>query len=288
MSAPAQAGGAPTAPDDGSRSAAADVLFRDGRARMESGDYPHACGLFAESMRIEPSLGALFNLAACEEAVGKRVAAWEHYGQLLERMTTSDERYPIAAAHRLALDRSMAWLTVTLSPSCPPGTRITRDGIELEGPSFGLALPLDPGSHEIVVLAPGHDPRLYTFAVDRGDHRAMSVEPGVLDTRVAHDPPVVGYVMGGLGLAALTAGAVLGVRALQRQSDGDADCSGSVCRDAAGVQAYADARNLAVATDVTLGIGVGAVIAGAYLVWFAPSSTTTGIGVTPVNLGFSF
>jgi hypothetical protein len=282
----------PATASDASRSAAADVLFRDGRARMESGDYVHACPLFGESLRFEQSLGALFNLATCEEATGKLVAAWEHLGQLLERMPPTDDRYSVANARRLALDHAIPWLTVSLAPSSPPAARISRDSMELGGPSLGVALPVDPGPHEIVVHAPGHEARLYTFTVDRGERRTLSVEPGPLEPGAARHPPVVGYGVGGVGLASLAAGAILGVRALQRQNDSENDCAGSVCRDSAGVQAYSDARALAMASDVAFGVGVVAVLAGAYLLWFSPSAATsprlTGLQLSTTQVGISF
>ncbi len=288
---PARADEPPAAANDGGRSAAADVLFRDGRARVESGDYVHACPLFRESLRIEPSPGALFNLAACEEAAGQLVAAWEHFGQLLERMPPSDDRYSVATARRLALDHMLPWLTVSLAPSCPPDTRITRDGVELGGPSLGMALPVDPGPHAIVVDAPGYDERLYTVTVGRGEHRTLSVEPGPIDAGAARRPPVLGYVLGGVGLASLAAGAILGIRALQRQNDSENDCTGSVCHDGAGVQAYADARTLAVASDVAFGVGVVGVLAAAYVLWVSPSSRTsrlTGLQLSTTEVGVSF
>ncbi len=272
---PARADAPPVTRVDGSRSATADVLFREGRVRMESGDYGRACALFGESQRLEPSPGALFNLATCEQATGKLVAAWEHFGQLLELMPPTDDRHAIANAQRLALTHAMPWLTVSLAPGCPPDARVRRDGMELGAPSVGVALPVDPGPHEIAVAAGGHEARLYTVTVDRGEHRALSVAPGPIDVSAAAPPPLVGYGVGGIGLASLTAGAILGVRALQRQSDSAGDCSGSVCRDAAGVQAYADARTLAVASDVALGAGVVGVVAGAYLVWFEPGALST-------------
>ncbi|HEY6462896.1 MAG TPA: hypothetical protein VIY73_22150 [Polyangiaceae bacterium] len=296
----ARADDAPPAPPADRGAAAAEALFRDGRAKMEAGDYVHACPLFAESLRLDGALGTLFNLATCEEDMGKLADAWERYGEVVDRMPDTDERRVIAAEHKAALTRQLPWLTVVLSPAAPPGTHVTQDGVELAGPSLGVPLPVDPGRHEVIVRAPGCAPRIFVVELAKAQRRLLSVEAGTPGGEASAGPVplarssgptrtrTAGYVVGGAGLAAIAVGTVLGVRALGRRSDSEADCTGSVCRDASGIQAYSDARTLAVAADVAFGVGAIAIATGAYLTWLAPGVRSTGLRVTPGGVGGSF
>jgi hypothetical protein len=278
-----------TAPPDLRDAPAAEVLFRSGRARMEAGDYAHACPLFAESLRLDPTLGTLFNLATCEEDIGKLASAWELYGEIADRMDPDDERRAVAAQRKAALVRDVPRMTVVLAAVAPTDLEILCDGVELRTASLGVPLPVDPGPHEIAARAPGYDARIYSVTIARGEELTLSVEPG---------PPVhpprwsvakTGYVIGGVGLASLAVGTILGVRALDRREDSDADCVGSVCRDVSGVQAYSDARSLAIGADVAFGVGAVAVAVGGYLAWFAPRHDhAMALSVTPTGVGATF
>src|SRR5262245_37563455 len=50
--------------------AAAEALFREGRQLMDSGAIAQACVKFEESLRLDPALGTMLNLAVCEERAG--------------------------------------------------------------------------------------------------------------------------------------------------------------------------------------------------------------------------
>lgn len=268
---------------------AAEVLFRQGRAQMEAGRPVMACPLFAESLRLDPTPGALLNLATCEESVGKLAQAWEHYTELAERTTESDERHGIAREHEAALSRRLPRLTVVVSGARAGGVRVARDGVELRGASLGVALPVDPGAHEVVVTAAAREAHLYPLNLAPGERRTLVVEPGAPQRTPPHRDRTVGYAIGGAGILVVAGGAVIGVRALQLRAASDADCSGSVCRDAAGAQAYADARTFTVASDVALGLGAVALAAGAYFAWLAPSGPpSTGLRITPTGFGATF
>src|SRR5688572_25737334 len=75
---------------------AAEVLFREARAAMRKGDVARACPKFAESYRLDPSLGTLLNLALCEEQQGRIVSAWTKFKHFLDSAPLSDKRREIA------------------------------------------------------------------------------------------------------------------------------------------------------------------------------------------------
>jgi hypothetical protein len=279
--------------------AAAEALFRDGRARSEAGDFPHACPMFAESLRLDYALGTLFNLASCEEHIGELARAWEHYAELVDRLPLDDDRRTVALQRAAYLDRVVPRLTIVVSSAAPPDTRVLRDGTELHGPSLGVALPVDEGTHAIAVDAPGRAVKRWEVRLALGERRVVVVVPGDVEHRAA--PPrapsgernaarSAGWLVGGAGVASLAVGTYFGARALSKRSDSDALCTGDVCRDAAGPEAYDDAKSFARVADVTLGLGLVAVAAASYLLLSSPSkehasASAVTFGVTPSGVG---
>ena len=294
------AGTARASPED---AATAETLFRDGRSRVEAGDYARACSLFAESLRLDYALGTLLNLAACEERVGRLLLAWEHYAELLDRLPGGDERRGLVLERRAALDRVVPLLTVVLAAGAPGDTRVMRDATELRGASLAVPLPVEVGAHTIVVDAPGRAARRWEVRLAAGERRTMLVAPGEPLTApqepaaqpVEHASALrtVAWVVGGAGVASLAVGTTFGIMALNKRSDSDAVCSGDTCRSPGGPQAYEDAKSFALVADVTLGLGLVAVAtAGTLLFSTAASeprdSPRVSLHLTPFGLGGTF
>jgi hypothetical protein len=245
---------------------AAEALFREGRRAVESGDLPTACRKFAESYRLEPAPGTLLNLADCEERTGKLATAWQRYTRVAEQLRQTDERHALAQERAADLEKRLPKLKIT----APPGVRVIRDDVELGSPSLGVALPVDPGPHVILVSAPDRFDRRYDVTMKERQVVELDARPGD-----AAPPPApqttsakrtAGWIVGGAGLAALGAGAYFGLRALGDRNTSDSLCPGNACVDARGVAAYDDARTHARIADVAIGVGILAVATAAYLV----------------------
>jgi hypothetical protein len=290
--------------------AAAEALFRDGRRAMEAKDYARACPKFEESQRLEPAPGTLLNLADCEEKLGRLASAWTHFGQLVQSLSPKDERYATVKERFDALEKRVPRLTVTLDVGAPNGARVSRDGVQLGAASYGVAVPVDPGAHAIVVEADGRAPRKYDVTLGEGDAKTIAVTAGdpiavappptpsasaSAKSLVVTQPPspiepprspTVSYVVGGAGILALAAGSFFGVRALSKESDSTALCSGNACRTQAGVDAHASARSWALASDVFIGLGIAAIGVATYMLVtsHAPSPTVA----RALSLGATF
>src|SRR5271165_5089170 len=111
--------------------AGAEALFREGRRLATLGDYASACPKFAESERLDEAAGTLFNLADCEEHIGRTASAWEHFAGAIERLAPGDPRRDYAREHIGLLEPRLAWLTVTIAPGTPPAAALSRDGVLL-------------------------------------------------------------------------------------------------------------------------------------------------------------
>ena len=56
--------------------AAAEILFQEGIHLLDEKKFAEACPKLEESVRLERAPGALLNLAACYEGLGKTASAW--------------------------------------------------------------------------------------------------------------------------------------------------------------------------------------------------------------------
>lgn len=158
--------------------ASAEALFRAGREAMESGKYDEACRRFSESNRLDPAVGTVFNLGACEEKLGKLAEAWGHFREVGERLPASDDRVVIANARAAAIEPRLGHLTFVVEGDLPSGARVVRDGTELGAGSIGIALPADAGDHTIVLSVPGRLDRVVHVALKEGESQRVSLEPG--------------------------------------------------------------------------------------------------------------
>ena len=182
----------------------ADETFHEGRALLKDKRYADACPKFEESQRQDPASGTLLALAYCQELSGLLATSWANYlaaAQLAER-EGQGERQSAATTRARALAERVSKLTVVVPPELLslPGFHLMRDGIEFERASFGVATPLDGGTHAFVATAPGRvswsstvtlyperDQKTLVLPVLDLDLRASGV-PGVSQASVAGPP----------------------------------------------------------------------------------------------------
>jgi len=267
-------GEAPSAP------AVAQALFEQGRDDMKRGAYLAACPKFEESHRLDPSNGTLLNLVLCDEAIGKVASAWVHARELADRLPADDDRRPIAERKLAALARRLPRLAVRLEPDAPEGTKVLLDAVELRPSSLGVPIPIDPGSHTLVVTAPGRPDRGQAIAIVEGQQLewiarvaaerpepvvAIGV-PEVAPPALSSPPTWVPWATLGVGAASLLAGGVLAALALDRRSTVLEDCPNKNCSDSAGLDAASEGQGFFIGSLVALGAGAAGTGVGAYLV----------------------
>lgn len=274
----------------------AEALFRDGRAAMKAGKHEVACPKFAESYRLDPSIGTLFNLARCEEELGHFATSWTKYQRLLDTAPAGDERRAVARDRVKALQDKLPFLTVSIkNPTHSRDVTLKLDGVTLGAASLDVEVPVDPGKHTItyssqevsgsrsVELSSGEHQRVELDVeqapaepsrpskVARADSAAKpSRSPLAADS--AAPPPrgkslrLAGYVAGGIGLASLVGSAVLTAVALGQKSTIELHCTGTEC-DPDGLAAAERGRMMLRLADVALVTGAVGVGLGGFLVW---------------------
>src|SRR4051812_47798061 len=151
-----------TAPAAAQDVASAEALFDRGLAAMKAGNYNAGCPALSQSHRLDPRPGTLFTLAECEAKRGRISTAVVHYNEYLaihdrlppEKRRSQGRRAEVARAQVAALGPQVPKLSVALPGEAPAGVTVMRDGVSLIAEMLGVALPMDPGEHVIVVQAP--------------------------------------------------------------------------------------------------------------------------------------
>jgi hypothetical protein len=203
----------------------------------------------------------------------------------VQRLPDGDERRAIAAARAKHLDARLPRLRIRLVASAPVGTRIERDGVELGRASLDTPLPVEPGSHRVVVRAPGHADREFRVTLAAGEALDVVVMPGVA-TGANPEPTTssdsgsgqktAGFVVAGAGLLALAGGVITGAMLLGKKSTVDQNCDASKRCNARGLEAADAGETLGVLTTVALATGAVALGAGTYLVLSASPNDDRG------------
>jgi hypothetical protein len=264
--------------------AAAEALFKEGRAALEKGDYTTACAKFTASLKSSGATGPLVNLAECEEKRGRIATALGLWRDAAGRLAgTTDDRLVIARERIAALESRAPRMIVKLPEDAPPGTSIRVDG-ERSDRAPGQPVTVDPGVHEVVISAPGHEAQKMTVTLAEREIKEITAGPGQkLATTVAvksqplpgpgPDPEptnvkrTIGFVVGGLGVAGLVVGGVTGGIMLGKSAIVDDHCDPETKRcDAEGLDAADAGKSLATLNAIAFATGVVGVGAGLYLI----------------------
>ncbi len=172
--------GTAVAQDDTRRTGAARALYDEAVTRMEAGDYETACPKLEASVKLEPAaLGAKITLAECYEGDGRLASAWSTYLQVesVAGATKQAARQTKAHERAEALRSKLAQLTLVVPEEVQslPGLVILRDGLEIESALWSVPIPVDKGSHELVMTATGKKRVAQSFEVEK-DRQSVTVK----------------------------------------------------------------------------------------------------------------
>ncbi len=304
---------------------AADVakkLLEEAKTQKEAGKLSQACTLLDRAYEMDAKDGILYARADCRDEERKIAAAvnlYEAYLRSFSRMTgpskkSHAERAATAEARLNELRPLVPMVKFVWAEAPPPETKIIVDKIEYSASTLDVRLPLEPGTHEIVVIFPGQPERRRTVTLAEGGSSIVDLSPvdpktqedpqksggkknaGKSSTKGAKpkskmDPWVIGGFVGvGLGAAGIIAGGITGGMAISEKKNVDAHCNDVQRCDKEGIAAadrFQTIGNISTATFVVGGIA-GAVGATLLLVAYrSPASNTTAklkTTVTPGNM----
>jgi hypothetical protein len=285
--------------------AAAQVLFERGRALMAQHRAEEACPLFEQSQRLDAGIGTQFNLASCYEAVGRFASAYTLFREVAATAQARGQlqRAKVAAERAARVEPKLSRLVIDVAPEQHAALTLERDGIPLGSSEWGVAVPVDPGVHEVRARGAGLVPwsdrvdvgasaEVYTVRVPAlaaadeapvpcdptaGDACDPSADPSALalgsersvTTTTARE--ALGFVALGVGVAGLGAGVGFAIHAYSKnQSSEDAGCDDRGCPDRASLGLRRQAVSAGNWATLGTGIGLAGLGAAALLFWVVP------------------
>ncbi len=311
----------PARAEDASTQAAAEALFREGRALMDQGQYARACRKLKESQRLDPGAGTQLNLAACYEKNGQTASAWATYREAASAAARSDRAdwEKVARERASRLEPTLSTLTIVVPEASDlPGLEVERDGVKVARAQWGAPIPVDPGLHPVAATAPRKQQWSTTVTVGANAAKAsvaippLPLEQGQGAGTPAAPPPrppaahpgtgetdagatdgsgqrTWGLVLGGVGIAGLATGSVLGLMAKSKHDEALDYCDTNNRCTEQGLSLDDDARARATASTVLFGVGAASLVGGAVLYLTAPDGDTPGValGAQPTRDGAS-
>lgn len=286
--------------DRAADTARAEAMFEEGRKLMAAHDYAAACPKLAESERLDPAPGTLLNLAVCYERAEKTATAWATYksAALMAQRTGEVDRATAATRKATELESKLSHITFAVTPVA--GLEVRCDGQPVREPSWGMALPYDPGDHDVEATAPGH--RSWSFRAHiSSDERRTTVTVPLLERNPAIPPPpdeasaknqespspvvppqkngtqrLAGELLVVGGVLGIGAGVYTGLHAKSTYDQAVSDCGGTTCpAGSEGLKLRSQASDWATASTIAFIGGAAAVFGGALLFFTAPHGRAT-------------
>ena len=170
--------------------AAAQVLFYEARTLMQQNRFAEACPKLEESMRLDAGLGTQFNLADCNEHIGKITSAWAGFLEVAAGSKAANQldREKVARKRAQALETRLPKLVVEVV-GAPAGLEVKRDGIVIGSAAWGSPIPVDPGTHKLSATAPGKGTWETTIATTEGKTAHVTIPRDLPAAPVAAAPP---------------------------------------------------------------------------------------------------
>ena len=260
------------------------MLDAEGTALMQQRRYAEACPKLAESERLQPGTGVLLRLGLCDEELGKTASAWSAFREAAARAERSGDE----ALRQLATKRAdgLAPRVPRMIVVLPAGAEresltLTYDGNPLDWSAIGAEIPVDPGTHAVEAARAGRAVFRRTFTLAARDPLiTIAVELPVAGPTVVGAPPpdpappqgarvqrTMALVAGGVGIAGVGVGAILGLAAMSNWNRARSECTSGLSgcsQDALDLQPAVKTD----ATGATIGFVVGAAgLFSAALLW---------------------
>jgi hypothetical protein len=294
------AGPARAQAQEGNSSALAEQLFNQGRDLVKANQWAEACPKFEASLRYDPVLGTRLNLATCYEHIGKLASAWGLYRESVElaKKAGDTKRAEYAQKQAAALEPRLPKLAISAPANPPAGFVVKRDETTVDAGALGVALYVDPGTHQVTASAPGFETFTVTVTVTEGKTETIAVpnlaarpaapvaprvenpvQP-VAPTRApagssSRSRKLLAYGIGGAGVVAVGVGLVFGSQASSKNSDAKNLCGSDLaCTDKDAYnqakQDVSDAKSKAAVSTVMFGVGLAAIAGGVVVLVTAP------------------
>jgi len=272
----------------------AEALFTDGLKLMQDDKYAEACPKLAESHRLDPASGTVYNLSICLEKEGKIASAVMAFEESVARSVKdgNKEREALARDQLVRLRPLVSRVVVRIAAKLVDleGLDVRFDGASVRRQAWGIEVPMDPGVHVLTANALGKREKRLEVTVDQAGHvfelEVSSLEDAPLPPSPARAPlrdvpdastrRWVGVSLLGLGGLFMVGGGVSGILAIDRHAESDRLCQSPPGCTRDGVEAEASANRFAWGANLGIGLGIVAAGIGTYLLLTAKPPARTG------------
>lgn len=162
--------------------------FNAAQLHYAQGNYEKAIEGFLKAHELSPHASALFNIARCQENLGKAASAIDYYKKALDLSNKSDEKADIQAR----LNR-LLYLPVKIFLSTEPtGASVFVDGVEPASPQqTPTVLELKPGGHVLLIKHPGYEVSARSIMVRPGQEQTIihKLRPQDPTSKICASPP---------------------------------------------------------------------------------------------------
>lgn len=253
--------------------------FQQATELEQAGNWTAALQAFREVGQVRMTPQVRFHIALCEENLGRLVAALGGYELALGDADKVGPDFKAEVEQNIAQLRARIPKLVIERGSGAAAASIELDGVALGDSSIGVEVPLDPGPHSVTAHAPNHRAFSENIALKAGEKASVTVELAEVasdplprfEVKPAERPPrrVVPFVVGGVGVASLIGSGVLFGLRQSALSDLRAGCGADGKHCPQSLQSrYDDLKFYHYGAEVTLGVGIAALAAGAALFVF--------------------
>lgn len=158
-----------------SETAAARSLFEQGLRAVEEQRWQDALDAFQRSYGLVPRASTLLNIASAQSELGLFVEAMESYRTFLAEADGRAARYREEAESALAaLEPRVAQVSLRV-PDIEPGDELLLDGRPLPAVALEVTLPMNPGSHRLVVQRDGQEIGSAELVLVEGEERGLEM-----------------------------------------------------------------------------------------------------------------
>lgn len=285
----------------------AEALFDEAVALMQAQRFAEACPKLAESHRLDPASGTVFNLAICLEKEGKHASAAIAFEESVARSIKdgNKERESLARERLAQIKPLVSKIVVRVDAKIAglEGLDVRFDGASVRHQAWGIQVPMDLGVHTLTAVASGKKElrrevdiaetgKVYEVTIDALDD--APIDP---TARSASGPlrPVdeggtrrtVGWGLVGLGGLFVVGGGISGVIAIDRHAESDRLCKDPPGCTPEGVSAETSANRFAWGANIGIGLGLVSAAVGAVLLFTQkPSSGRAGTAGRPAWITF--
>ena len=270
--------------------------FGQALALQTAGDWAGALALLKEVAAVKSTPQVRFNVALCQEKLGKLVAALGDY-ELAAADARTEKAEQVAEEVDSRLESLRARIPkITVQRGAGADTAIVSvDGVSLGDQVIGTPMPMDPGPHTVEATSPGFKP--FRLSLRLAEQESQTVElvlepepvplPNTPVAQLRDDgrSPVYGYVVGGIGVATLaTSGVFFGLRA-SKISSLEKVCPDLKCPSSAQQSDIDAGKRYTTLANVALAVGVAAVAGGLVLVLTSGASSEPSVALAPAAGG---